>query len=469
MAGLKLKPGIKLMKHQISGVQFKLKSPIGADFSEVGTGKTASTVIALEYRHAVKGDSNRILWVTTNTIKEETAREVEKFSHFKPIVLSQRSSAARVSALRKLEAKKKFFVIVNYDSLQHIQNQLIRMKFDSIVCDESSAIKNPKANRTLALYKIAKALPAKFRWIMTGTPVPNNVIDVYGQWEFVEPGLFENLNDFKEKYCIYGLDGVFPTIIGYKDLDKLRDLLAKRSIRNLRSSCIELPERTFIRRSVKMLKRQAKAYSDLKEAFIYEENDKSISIKCILEQFTKLAQVTSGFIYDTENDDTIHLDNGKLLELKHVIQECNLRETKAIIWCYFRQSIKFLEQELSEYCPVTLFGETKNRTKVLDTFRNDDSCRLLIANIATSEGYTVNVATYSIYYEHDFSFKNRDQSLGRNYRKGQKEKVTVIDLVCSNTIDVTKLRALKNKKKVQDVLTGDDIKAKIKEAIDGIL
>lgn len=459
-----IKPGMALMEHQVRALKFKLKWPIGADYSEVGVGKTASMLLALQARRLL-GHSKRILWVTTDTMKEETAPEVVKWTDMKPTVLHD-DSRTRAGVLAEAIKTGECFILVNYESLRLIQDELERARFDSIVCDEGSAVKNPESQRSKALYAISKW--AKFRWLMTGTPVPNTVVDVFGHWKFIEPTLFETLRAFKNEYCIYKKQGAFPIIIGYQKLDQLQSVLAERSIRFLRDECFQLPGRIFRKREISFGDVQRKAYRELKEEFLLSLGEgRHVETKTVLDAIVKLSQLTSGFVIDADGNVVELAENAKLTELKQVVDECDLRSTKIIIWCYFRHSMAKLVEVFKEYNPAQVHGEIKgtDRSEELEKFRKDPTCRILVANIATGQGYTVNEAKVSIYYELDHSWEHRDQSLGRNYRYGQTEKVVVYDLTVRGTVDVAKLAALANKKNVQDMVTGDNLRKLFEGAV----
>jgi SNF2 family DNA or RNA helicase len=453
---IQLKTGIRpLMEHQKKSLQFKLANAVGADFSEVGTGKSATMAIALDARRQL-GDSQRILWVTTKTMMGESAKEIAYWTNFTPTVLLG-DTKQKVTTLKNLS--KQFFIITNYDSLPLLEKELTKLKVDSVVCDESSAIKNWKSLRSKALCKIAKT--AKFRWIMTGTPMPNTVLDIFGQWKFVEPTLFSSVTEFKREYCLYAPNSLWPILIGYKNLDELKAVLFERAVRFLRDECFQLPDRTFIKREVQLGASQKKAYKDLRKDYLCAlDSGQTITANGILDQLIKLSEVTSGFIKDAEGNLVELSENAKLTELKTLLEECDLPNTKAIIWCVFTHTIKTLQEELKDYGPAILYGAVKaeDRTKELERLRTDPRCRILIAQVATGEGFTINEAPISIYFENDFSWKNRDQSLGRNYRLGQKQKVVVYDLVCPGTIDEAKLKALDAKKSIQDVITGDNLR-----------
>jgi SNF2 family DNA or RNA helicase len=466
MVRVTIRPDIPhpLMPHQVETFKFQLAHPVGADFSEVGTGKTIPMGITLQTRWGI-GDSVRILWVTTKNMVVETTKEFLRWTTLTPIPLIG-SSEEKAQVLAQ-GPRDRFFYITNYDALPLIQKELQRLDFDSVVCDESSNIKNQAAKRSKALRAIAKN--AKFRWIMTGTPLPNTVLDIYGQWKFVEPTLFESTQVFKQEYCIFQVGARFPILIGYKNLDSLQKLLFVRAVRFLRDQCFQLPERTFIRREITLGKSQRAAYKQLKEDFLYHvrEDSEPITVKGILDQLIKLSEVTSGFIIDAEQNKIALPDNAKLEELEDVLDECDLRNNKVIIWALFTYSIELLQSRLSTHKPAVLYGKTVDRSAELDRFRQDPSCRVLICQISIGEGFTVNEAPIAIYYEHSFSWKDRDQSLGRNYRKGQDKKVVVFDLVCKATVDVMKLRALQAKKSIQDIITGEAGLIELERIMDG--
>jgi len=436
--------------HQVETFKFLLAHPLSAVLSETGTGKTDPVVCSIDFRMA-QGDVKRCLYICPETIKFEIAKEIEKRCNRKAVVLHGSSK----QKLKTLKEEKGDFYVVNYDSLHAIQDSLQKKKFDAVICDESTYIKNPKSKRSRAACFIGES--AKVRILITGTPVTRDVLDIFGQYKFLNKNVFGSFASFKRHYCDYAHTGGFPILIGFKNLDDLTGKIHKLAIRYKKEDCLDLPEKIFVKRPFSLSKESKAIYKELKTQAVAEINSKVFAVQNVLTKIIKLSQVCSGFLIRTPEEPITEFGTEKLTALLEFLEECNLEETKAVIWCRFKHSIKSLEKTLQAWGPQVLDGDTVDKAAVLETFRTDKKCRILIANIQTGMGYTINEASLAIYYETTYDLGQWLQSMDRNHRIGQTKKVTYAVFVAEGTVEEAMYKALKNKQDLLTYITQDNV------------
>ena len=434
--------------HQVETFKFALLHPKCAVLSETGTGKTSPVVCSIDFRIRAK-QVKKCLYVCPENIKFEIAKEIKKYCNRSVTVLH---GTAKKKALL-LKSKSDFYVI-NYDSLWPLREELKKRKFDAVICDESTYIKNATAKRSKAVYQISEK--SKVKILVTGTPLTRDALDVFGQYRFLDRGIFGSLSRFKAEFCQYATAGGFPILVGHKNLDVLQDRIHSIAIRFRKDECLDLPDKVFVKRPFR-LTGSSEIYENLKYNSIAELKTLDvIQAQNILTKIIKLSQVCSGFLINEERI-PIDIGNEKFNELVDVLEESNLEETKVIIWCKFRHSIESLMRKLQKYGPTSLYGDTTNKQEALDKFRNDPTSKILVAQIQTGFGYTVNEATIAIYYETTHDLGHWLQSMDRNHRIGQTSKVTYITLVALNTIEESIYEALKNKQDLLNQVTKDNI------------
>ena len=224
--------------------------------------------------------------------------------------------------------------------------------------------------------------------------------------------------------------------------DRVRDMLKDRCIRFTKKECLDLPERTFLMRDVKMTKKASKMYRSMSEdLFALLESGEEVVASTVMNRVQKLQQITNGFLIDEEETLIIDKVPPKLKEVKRIIEELD-KSQKVIIWCVYKQDIQNLMEHLSDYNPVLL--KTQGILDRIDKFRNDDTCRVAISNPKSCKfGLTLNNSNVTIYYSMSYSVEDYLQSLDRNHRTGQTLPVTVYHLMGS-PVDWMIYEAVKN-------------------------
>ena len=331
--------------------------------------------------------------------------------------------------------------------------------------DESTTIKNPKASRTKAITKLAKN--TKYRRILTGSPITQSPLDLYSQTEVLETNLlgytsyYSFQNHYGEVVNRYFGGRTVRQVVGYRNLDELSQKLDSFSYRVLKSDCLDLPEKVYIRRDVTLTAEQKKLYAELKELAITElANQETVSVTNVLTQLLRLHQIVCGHIKSDDGTET-PINNNRIDELIEIIAEM---QGKIIIWANYRQNILEIVETLQGLfgadAVASYFGDTTpdERERVIKQFQNPDSpLRFFVGNTQTGGyGITLTEAQNVIYYSNNFDLEKRLQSEDRAHRIGQKNNVTYVDLVAKDTVDEKIVTALRNKLDLAQEVLGDD-------------
>lgn len=360
--------------------------------------------------------------------------------------------------------------VVNVEALAYERSFNITYNFAMThktlsVVDESTTIKNQDAKRTKSAYRIGIISVA--RRIMTGSLVDNNPLDAYSQFEFLQHGClgFTSYYSFRanfaelEQMTTRNSPRPFKVVIGFKNIDDLRNRISQHAFIIKKIECLDLPPKVYERYEVALTEEQLKAYIELKKRAMTEIEGQLVSVKIVLVKLLRLHQLVCGHLKDDEG--IIHdIKNNRINALLEVLEEVN---GQVIIWANYVEDIKDITKALiSKYgneTVITYFGDTSDeeRNRAKEAFlRGSDTkgIRFLVGNPQTGAyGLNLTGANTVIYYSNSFDAEKRNQSEDRAHRIGQTEKVTYIDLVAPDTIDEKILTALREKKNLADNIT----------------
>ena len=466
----------KPFKHQIKALEKSWSKQSWAWFMEMGTGKTKVCIdnIAMLYD---RGKIKSALVIAPNGIKRNWRKELsvhmpDHVEYMDAVWVASPKKKEQIELMNVCQMSDKLqILIMNIEALStgrglDFARSFVLPGFCFMVIDESTTIKNHSARRTKNIMKISNL--AKYRRIMTGSPVTKSPLDLYSQVEFLGPWLLEQSNyyAFRARYAIIQQRSVgshsFQHVMGYQRLDELTAVLREFSTRILKSECLDLPDKLYTKRTVAMTPEQLKAYVEMKKSAItfFEEN--TMTAASVLTQMIRLHQITCGHV-KTDDGEVRQLKNNRIKELLQVLQES---DGKVIIWAVYRHDIQTIEKEIAnEYGKETVasyYGDTKDdiRQSIVDDFMDSDSdLRFFVGNPKTGGyGLTLTCSHTVVYYSNDYSLEVRMQSEDRAHRIGQRDKVTYIDLIAEGTIDEKIVKALNNKIDLASKVMGEDPK-----------
>lgn len=348
-------------------------------------------------------------------------------------------------------------VLVNYEKLALLEKELTG-KFDIIVADEATKIKNPSAQRTKVLYRIAKDCP--YVLIMTGTPVSKNLIDVFGEYMVMDPFWFgRSFWMFKQRYCVMG-GWMGHQIVGYQREDELRKIIDIPSHRITKQEALPyLPPKVFEERICEMTPEQKKLYKETQKKFWVEFQNKTLDIKNAASRIVKLQEIANGF-FITDEGETIDVASSKIDCLAEAIEEVDPEE-RITVWSRFKHDIKKIREMASARFPdrpvFVLSGDERGerREEEIVKFKNTPGS-FLLANIqAGGLGIHLTECHLAFIYSKLFDFSLHEQMQDRHHRPGQENAVTYVDIITENSIDRRLQRILASRKTLSDWLMED--------------
>ena len=332
--------------------------------------------------------------------------------------------------------------------------------------DESTTIKNPTAKRTKNIVALGKY--AQYKRILTGSPVTKSPLDLYTQCEFLDPWLLDHQSfySFRTRYAVMrkmnfgGRSVEIP--VGYKNLGELSDKLKPFSDRVLKDDCLDLPKKTFMKRTVQLTPDQFKVYEQMKKEALAIMNGKMTTTANALTQLMRLQQITCGH-FKADEGTTQEINSNRLDELINVLGEL---EGKVVIWAHWqsdvRQIIKAVVKDFGNNSFVDYYGLTPQdeRQQNIKRFQEDDACRFFIGTPQTGGyGITLTAASNMIYYSNGYDLEKRQQSEARIDRIGQEKPMTYIDIICEDTVDERIVKALRKKVNIASQVMGEELKA----------
>lgn len=405
-----------------------------------------------------------MLVVCPTSIVSVWQADIGKFADFAVSVAPlQGDKKKRLQALGDLEKKEDCLqvAVINYESTfrEGIFEALQKFNAEMIICDESQRIRTHNALQSKAMHKLGDN--ARYKLILSGTPVQNSECDIYSQYRFLDPSIFgKSFYSFKAKYVIMGGFGGHQ-IIGYKNTDDLIKKAHSIAFRVTKEECLDLPEQIFINREVDFEDKARKAYDSLKRDCVAQiSNESTVTANTVLTQILRLQQFTGGFVNDDEGNSK-QVSTAKLDALKDILQDYLTTGKKAVIFARFTAELKaikkLLEKDLKvQYVSIDGSVSLDDRGKIVNTFQTDNDCKVFVGQLQTaSAGLTLTAASLTIFYSVSFSFSDFSQACARIHRIGQKEKCTYINLTVKSTIDEKIFRALKKKENIAHNIVDD--------------
>ena len=349
-------------------------------------------------------------------------------------------------------------VVVNFESAWRIESALEPLiKKQMIVIDESQRIKTPGTEQSKCMHRLGKL--AKYRYLLSGTPITQNPLDLYSQYKFLEPSMFgQSFTVFRNKYAIMGgFEG--KQVIGYKNLEHLMQKAHSIAYRVTKTDALDLPDEVTSIRPVLLPDKIVKMYRELKRESILEltreEEKTQIVAANVLTKLLRLQQLAGGNLSD-ENGQQLRIHDAKLSALKdELITLLSDQERKVVIFARFlpeiRQITGLLETMRIDHRVITGAIGQADRGQYVEEFQTIDGVRVFLAQIATAGlGITLTAADTAIFYSMDFSLANHEQAKARIHRIGQRRPVTYMYLLADGTVDEQIFDALKNKKSIAD-------------------
>lgn len=467
-----------LHNYQKACVEHIISHPFCGIFLDMGLGKTATTLTAIDYLMFDYCEINSVLIVAPKRVAESVwQEEAEKWAHLQHLRFSKiiGSPKQRISAIKDIKAD---IYIISRDNVAWLCSLYggSKLPFDMVVIDELSSFKSYKSVRFKAL---RAARPFLKRLVgLTGTPAPNGLIDLWPQIYLMDRGdrLEKTISRYREKYFRPGQTNGH-VVYSYKLLNDSEQLIHKKiediCISMKADDYLKMPLRTDNYIELRMPGGIKKQYDDfeknkilelLNRTEIVEEQDESgniirvqrpveVNVVNAAALSNKLLQFANGAVYD-ENKKVFPIHDIKLEALKEIVEDAN-GQSVLVAWTYQFDRDRILEY-LKSYKP----RELKTNKDIEDW--NAGKIQVMLAHPA-SAGHGLNLqagGNIIVWFGQTWSLELYQQFNARLYRQGQQKGVIIHHLILKDTHDEDVIQALKAKDKKQNALM-NSIKAKI--------
>lgn len=481
---------------------------------EMGLGKSKTILDVCQWAYS-KGDLDGLLVVTLKGVHRKWI-EKELPEHFpkgkwdgaywNPNLVDNGMWFGRDARNRTDLVKSERFAVasINFESVHRAKGlkfceRFLRSRKAAIVVDESQHIKTPSTAITKAMLKLGKM--AERRWITTGTMSTGSTLDAWSQYTFLDPKIVNGMpyHAFKAEFALEEQvgDKTFEaweydkatgksrkvekpvmTVVGFKNEDKLRQMLDPYRSRLLKADCLDLPEKLYRMRSFEMTDNMRRAYMSMTQQFLAEfEGGRTMTASMAMVKMVRLQQIACGFWVPDDADPTAEAIVGQPLDDKNprieaLMQEVEKARNGAIIWAYWRYSLREIAAAMREAYGdadvVEYHGGISDEDKArnLRLFQERKATKFVGNPMSGGTGIDLVQADSMFYYNNSFNLGLRLQSEDRFHRIGQEStSCTITDIECLGTIDRPQLRALKEKRDVSAAVSGDILKSWLVEAV----
>jgi len=411
----------------------------------MGSGKTNAAAWAADYLLSV-GAIRRVLVVCPLSIMDCAWRsDLFKTVMHRRVGIAHGSREQRVNVIKG----NYDFVIINYDGVEVVRDELAAAGFDLIIADESSYLKNAKTRRWKAFNSLIG--PDTWVWLMTGTPAAQSPEDAYGQAKIVNPSAVPSYaGAFKDKVMIKITQFKW---IPRPEAQEIVHSVLQPAIRYTTEECLDLPEQLYTTYEVPMTAQQEKYYSKLRKEMLIQAAGEEVSAVNAAVQLGKLLQISSGAVY-SDTGEVVQFDaSNKLNEMLNIVQGAS---HKTLIFCAFRHSIDTVQEFLQKHgiSSSAIHGgvSAKKRTEIFRNFQESKEPEVLVIQPqAAAHGVTLTAANTVIWFSPTTSAETYLQANARVHRQGQRNPCLVVHL-CSSGVEKQLYKALEDRTLAQSTL-----------------
>jgi SNF2 family DNA or RNA helicase len=412
----------KPFQHQKETAAFLTLNRRAFCFSEMGVGKTASAIWAADYLLNER-KVNRVLVVCPLSIMDSAWRnDLFTFAMHRSVDVAHGSAKKR----KEIIAQGAEFVIINYDGIAIVQEEIQQGGFDLIIVDEANSYKNPQTDRWKILNRLIT--PETWLWMMTGTPAAQSPLDAYGLAKMMNPasvprffGTFRDqvmyrISQFKWAPKDTATETVFNAL--------------QPAIRYTKAECLDLPDMVYTKRRIELSAQQKKYYDILKSQMVMQAAGEQVSAVNAAISLNKLLQISCGAVY-TDDGEILKFDiDNRYKVLQEVMAET---AQKTLIFVPFRHTIEILVERLRA---DGISAEFINggvpagaRTAIFKRFQETPDPKVLVIQPqAAAHGVTLTAADTVVWWGPTPSLETYAQANARVHRQGQNHKCTVVQL-----------------------------------------
>lgn len=477
-----LKDDVEYYSHQTGGIRklINMKSFILADDMGLGKSLQSLTLFSIDVK---TGKAETCVIVCPVTLRDNWAEEIEKFTRLPYTLLGEEPHPTRKGEMRKLTPAKRAeqlknwmnnqlgprILICNYEQVSATQTQdLFRsFKFDTAIFDEAHMLKNPNAKRT----KASLAIPSTRSFMLTGTPMLNQVSELWSLLHRIDPLRFPNYWTFVNRYCVFGgYEG--RQIVGTKNQKELVTILGEVMLRRLKDDVLDRTKPNYSQIHVGLSKFQQDLYDKVVHDLVLNapgNNGAPIDIENSLVKFLRAKQIcgTPYSIDPTYPDDSLKLDRAV-----QVVEEFAQRGEKIVVFTQFRGVLDAFNKRLAKagVSPTFLLhGDVKQKERIPTVHQwSQVKGPATLASILKVAGVGLNMTAAStvLFIDKDFVPGINKQGVDRTDRIGQTKPVQVIELIARGTIEQRVEEILRDKTKLYgEIIEGSVGMGKLLDAL----
>lgn len=416
---------------------------------DMGLGKTVQ-IIAFALQQLELNPRSRILVVVPSSLLFNWQLEFEKFAP--SLTVYSFYGAERKQLPEKINTCS--VALTTYGTMLSEIGRLKSLSFDIAVFDESQNIKNPGSQR----YKAAALIPARVKFVLTGTPIENNIYDLYAQLSIAARGLLGGISYFKQVYA--------DPIESFGDKEREIELQKRISPFVLRRSkkdvLTELPEKIEVLLYCDLEGEQRKIYNDYEKEFrelVNATNEDQIEQNPmhLLRGITRLRQIcNSPMLISGEKPNGAASVKLKLL-LEQVIERG--KDNKILVFSQFVSMLNLVGEELAKHniTYLHLDGKVRNRRGVVEKFQTDDTVRIMLVSLKVGgTGLNLTRADYVYLLEPWWNPAVEEQAIDRAHRMGRDKQVVALRMVCRDTLEERMMEIKEKKRSRADLLINSD-------------
>lgn len=458
-------------------------------FMDMQTGKSKTTIDLLA-AHRMEGHIYGALILSKLTLRNNWVKQFELHCPI-PYSIHLPSTDKERQFEQWLGAPEDFKVmVVGWESLSAggmkklCERFMLSLHSSAIAGDETTYITNHKSARSQEAAKLARL--ANYRYALTGTPVAEGPMNLFMQFEFLDPEII-GIGDFyafRNRYAIMGgyqreiRPGLKqPTeIVGYQNIDELMGLIGPNSFQVMKTEAYDLPPKRYEVRTVQITAKQRALYNQVKkEGTLRMRGDEEHVLKNTLEVALRLHQITGGHSVQAREErklkkngeesvktvyDPVEIlppdENPKMMEVMEVVKEYHGKQ--GIVWAVYSPEIHSLAKLLRDagYRVGELHGGVPDadRQPMVDAFQRGE-IDWVVGNAATGGmGYTMMASVVNVFYNNTFKMIDRLQAEDRAWGDGQSKPGIWIDIVAEKTVDITVMKAIEAKEDMSTYIKG---------------
>lgn len=443
----------ELLPYQMDGIAFAVGAGRAVLADDMGLGKTIQGIGVAELM-AREAGIGKVLVICPTSLKSQWRNEVHRFSD-RDVQLILGSGEERAAQYDN----ECFFTVCNYEQVLRDLLPIERVKWDLIILDEGQRIKNWEAKTS----NVVKSLKSPFALVLSGTPLENRLDELYSVVQFIDDRRLAPAFRFFNRHRVVEDNG---KVIGYKNLDELRENLKPILLRRTREGVLDqLPPRTT---DIVRIPPTAEQMD------IHTGNMRTVSMiarKPYITEMDMLRLRTALLMCRMSADSTFLVDkqepsySSKLAHLENLLRDLFAEEgRKAVLFSEWTTMLNLIEPILKKLNLdfVRLDGSVpqKKRQQLVHRFQNESSCKLFITTNAGSTGLNLQAANTVINVDLPWNPAILEQRIARAHRMGQKQPVQIYVLVTEGTLEESLLNTLSNK---QDLaLAALDVDSEVK-------